>query len=188
MMKRAHFLLLILCMSFFFISLNRPPLTIDYVHIADKIVAKTAKNLCKKHNMNWIGDSAGMMDCVYMMGMSFEIRHPLDKDEARFLLTDCAEELLTAINQNKEIRPFLSHFPATTKNVHLAIFSTEKDGNSVFDPYFEVVSISKQDFINFRTKDPNKKYGYKNEYRENYKEALELVREQLKAKDASINN
>lgn len=182
-MKRIFSFLLLLCACSLLLSLKRSDQGVNYVKIADKIVAKTANTLCKKHQLSCIADSAGMMHCVYMVGMSFEIRCTLDENEARIILIDCVEELLEAINSNKEIRPFLSNYPFNEKNIHLAIFSVDKNGQDTFDPYIGSVSISKQDSITFRTKDPNNIYGYKNEYRENYQEALKTVRKQILEKD-----
>jgi hypothetical protein len=149
--------------------------TRDYEDIANEISAKVAKKLTKKHQMDWIGEGGGMMGSVYMIGLSFEIHHPLDRNEARARIIDCVEELLTAINSNEEIRPFLKNYPFTTHNVQVAIFSDFPDGKEVFDPYITVVSVDENGFITFRTKEPNKT-PYKNKYREPYSEALAMVK------------
>lgn len=115
------------------------------------------------------------MGSVYMIGLTFQIHHPMDRNEARMRIVDCVEELIKAVNENIEIRPFLKDYPFTTKNVHVAIFTNYPNGKEVFDPYIRVVSIYKSDDIYFSTKEPNK-IPYKNRYRESYKEALALVR------------
>jgi hypothetical protein len=147
----------------------------DHVAIADKIRAKVAKTLIKRHNMDWIATSAGMMGSVYMIGFSFQINHPMDRNEARCRLVDCVEELIQAVNENVEIRPFLKNYPFTTKNVKIAIFISQPDGTNVYDPDFSVVSICESNEIIFYTNEPNK-IPYKNEYHEPYQEALSLVK------------
>ncbi len=142
----------------------------DYEQIANEISANVAKKLVKKHKMNWIGEGGGMMGSVYMIGLHFQIHHPLNREEARERILDCVEELLAAVNSNQEIRPFLKNYPFTTKNVQVSIISNNK-GKDVFDPDIRVVSVFENDEIIFRTKEPNK-VPYKNVYRESYSEAL----------------
>ncbi len=147
----------------------------DYEDIANEISSKVAKKLAKKHQMDWIGEGGGMMGSVYMIGLSFQIDHSLDRDEARARIVDCVEELLAAINANEEIRPFLKSYPFTTKNVQVAIFSILADGRDVVDPYIKVVSVDQNDYVTFRTEEPNR-IAYKNKYREPYIEALTMLR------------
>ncbi len=147
----------------------------DHEDMANEISAKVAKTLCKKHNMEWVGEGGGMMGSVYTIGLSFRVYHPLDRNEARMLVVDCVEELLAAVNQNEEIRPYLKDYPFTTKNVDIAVYSSNSDGRTVFDPYITVASIYKSDTIEFATKEPNQ-VPYKNEYRESYQAALTQVK------------
>jgi hypothetical protein len=147
----------------------------DYEDMANEISAKVAKKLAKKHQMDLIGEGGGMMGSVYMIGLSFQIHHPMDRDEARARIVDCVEELLAAVNANEEIRPFLKNYPFTTKNVHLAIFSNYADGREVFDPYIRVVTVYIGDHIIFSTMEPNKE-TYKSRYREPYAEALAMLK------------
>lgn len=151
----------------------------DYADIARDIRAKVGNKLAKKHHMDLIGIGGGMMKSVYMIGLSFQIRHPLDRNEARERIIDCVEELLTTINANEEIRPFLKNYPFTTKNVQVAIFSVNADGRAVFDPYITVVSVDQSDSITFRTEAPNEKF-YKHRHREPYLEALAMLRNKQK--------
>ncbi len=163
-------LIAILTMSFsFFKSKSR-----DYEDIANEIRAKVGKKLSKKHHMNVIGVGGGMMGSVYMIGLSFQIRHPLEREEARYLIVDCTEELINAVNASEEIRPYLRDYPFTTKNVEIAIFSVQADRKEVFDPYIRVASIAESKDIYYHTKEPNK-IMYKNKYSEPYVEARAKV-------------
>ncbi len=147
----------------------------DYEDMANEISAKVAKKLIKKHQMDLIGVGGGMMGSVYMIGLSFQIHHPMDRNEARVRIVDCVEELLAAVNANEEIRPFLKDYPFTTKNVHLAIFSNYADGREVFDPYIRAVTVYISDHIIFSTMEPNKE-TYKTRCRELYSEAQSILR------------
>ena len=147
----------------------------DYADIAREIRTQIGKKLAKKHQMDLIGVGGGMMGSVYMIGLTFQIHHPMDRDEARARIVDCVEELLAAVNSNEEIRPFLKDYPFTTKNVKLAIFINYPDGREVFDPQIGIVSVDQRDSITYRTKEPNKS-SYKHRYHEPYSEALTMLR------------
>lgn len=163
-------LIAILSMSFSFFK-SKPR---DYADIAREIRSNVGKKLSKKHRINLIGVGGGMMGSVYMIGLSFQVRHRLEREEARYLVVDCTEELLAAVNSNEAIRPYLRDYPFTTKNVEIAIFSVQADRGEVFDPYIRVASISESEDIYYRTKEPNK-IRYKNEYCEPYAEARAKV-------------
>lgn len=151
----------------------------DYEVIANEITASVAKKLTKKHKMDLIGEGGGMMGSIYMIGLSFQIDHPLERSEARERILDCVEELLTAFNSNQEVRPFLKNYPFTTENVQVAIFSVTKDGREVYDPYIAVVSVDQNNYITFRTEEPNNK-SYKNRHKEPYAEALSMLKSKIK--------
>ena len=143
--------------------------------IANKITARVAKTLSKRHQMDLIGEGGGMMGSVYMIGLSFQIRHPLNRNEARARIVDCTEELLVAINSNEEIRPFLKNYPFTTDNVRLAIFSVGLKGEKLYDPHIAVVSVDQSNDITFRTEEPNNP-SYKHRHKELYSEAVAILK------------
>lgn len=156
----------------------------DHVEIASEIRAAVSKKLAKKHNMKEAGISGGMMGSVYMIGVMFQINHPMDRDEARARIVDCAEELLTAINENKEIRPYLKNYPFTTKNIKVAIFINDRDRRPVRHPNIGVVSVYESDDIHYYTKEENQ-MKYKSEIREPYAEALAIVKGKAPPKNLS---
>ncbi len=159
-------LIAILSMSFSFFK-SKPR---DYADIAREIRSNVGKKLSKKHRMNLIGVGGGMMGSVYMIGLSFQVRHPLERNEVRYLIVDCAEELINAVNANEEIRPYLRDYPFTTKNVQIFIFSSTSKGGDVYDPYIGASWIAESDKISYCTSEPSK-ITYKNKYYETYAEA-----------------
>jgi hypothetical protein len=166
-----------LAFSFNFFNKSKPR---DYADIAREIRGKVGNKLAKKHQMDFIGVGGGMMGSVYMLGLSFQIHHPLDRNEARERIIDCVEELLTAINSNEEIRSFLKDYPFTTKNVRIAIFSISKNGQPAFDPFITVVSFDQSDYITFRTKEPNK-IPYKHRHKELYSDAMVMLNRKIES-------
>jgi hypothetical protein len=153
----------------------------DYAEIAREIRAEVGTKLSKKHQMDQIGVGGGMMGSVYMIGLSFQIFHPMDRNEARMRIVDCVEELLAAVNSNEEIRPFLKDYPFTSKNVQVSIYSSYPDGREALDPYISVVSVYISDNIHFSTVEADQS-TYKHRYHEPYSEALAIVRSSMATK------
>jgi hypothetical protein len=176
-MRSSRLLIIFLFLSPFILSFSffksKPR---DYSEIAREIRSTVGKKLAKKHKMDLIGVGGGMMKSVYMIGLSFQIHHPLNRKKGRELIVDCVEELLTAINENEEIRPFLKNYPFTTKNVQIAIYVNDDNKREVFDPDFRVVSVFESDHISFSTVDRTNSMKYKNQYHEPYDKALAIVK------------
>lgn len=164
-----------LCLSFNFFK-KQPR---DYADIAREIRENVGKKLSKKHQMDLVGVGGGMMGSVYMLGLSFQIHHPMDRNEARERIVDCVEELLASVNSNQEIRPFLKNYPFTTQNVQIVIFSNYPNGKDAFDPYISTTSVYTSDTICFSTTEPNNK-SYKNRHKEPYSEALSMLKSKMK--------
>lgn len=154
----------------------------EHIRLSDVVVARTAKKLRKQYpKMRLIGTGGGYMDCVHMLAMSFDMDYPLDKKEARIVLVNCVREFLQEINQDQPLRPFLetSPEPFSVKNIEVEVFSSNPDGSWVYDPYITVASCV-NGIVRFATKDPDQKFGYKNQYEETYEEALLIVQEDSK--------
>jgi hypothetical protein len=160
-------------MSFSFFK----PKARDYADVAREIRGKAGRSLSKKHKMEFVGVSGGMMDSVYMIGLRFQMRRPMEREEARMRLVDCAEELIEAVNSNEEIRPHLQDFPFTTKNIEVVIFISDETGRGLYDPDISVVSLGESDDIYYYTNDQSNPNKYKHQYRESYQEARTKVKE-----------
>jgi len=125
----------------------------SYSDIASNIIAKVGKKMAKKHKMDFIGTSGGMIDCVRMVGFSFEINRPVSRDEARYLIVDCVEELLKAFNENEKIRPFLMNYPFTEENVDIAIYIDHPQWSGAHEPNAGIVGIYTDKYIVFKIRD-----------------------------------
>jgi hypothetical protein len=150
----------------------------DYLKTINQIKANVAEKISKKHNADWVGDGGQRIGCACKIFLAFQIRRPLNRDESRRILIDASEELLKTVNENTILRPYLRDFPFTTKNIEVVVFSSDSDGTKVYDPFITASSVFESDEIVFLTADPQQTYGYKNEYMEDYQEALEIVKQQ----------
>ena len=78
-----------------------------YVKLAHEITEKTAKELKMQKNLYLIGTGGQMMDDIQMMAMSFNYYQEVNLKTARELTVHAVNEYLSAINNNKEIKPYL---------------------------------------------------------------------------------
>lgn len=98
-----------------------------YVKLAHEITEKTAKELKAQKNLYLIGTGGQMMDDIQMMAMSFNYYQEVNLKTARELTIYAIDEYLSAINNNKEVRPYLHEYPFTAKNVEIRIFVYNPD-------------------------------------------------------------
>jgi hypothetical protein len=101
-----------------------------YVKLAHEITEKTAKKLKEQKNLYLAGTGGQMMDDIQMMAMSFDYYQEVDLKTARELIVHVINEYLSAINSNKEIKPYLHEYPFTAKNVEIRIWVFEPNGSN----------------------------------------------------------
>jgi hypothetical protein len=153
--------------------------------LANQILAKLAKQLTSKYHLRVVGDSAAMPGGVINeLGLIFDIYRALTKEEIREILVGCVEAFLQEINSNEEIRPHLKVFPFTAKNVSISLGIYQADRKEIYDPGISSAWASNGK-IRYNTKNKHQKYGYKNEYRESFEEAEQLVKEAQNRKNGS---
>ena len=145
--------------------------------LAFQIRSKIAHKLVVKYDMKVIGFSAAMpAGVINNLGLLFQVSRILTREEARVILVDGVQEFLAEVNANEEIRPYLKAYPFTAKNITVDIYMRGSKGENVYDPNIEAASAYGGK-IWYATKDKNKKYGYKSEYKESFEEAVKLVDE-----------
>jgi hypothetical protein len=167
----VYIFIVVLTSSFLFFNSK----TRDYEDIANEIRAQAGKKLAEKHKMAVVGISGGMMESVNLIGISFQTYRAIDRNEIRYILIDCVEELLKAINESEEIRSYLKNFPFTTNNIRIEMFISDTNGRWLYDPNIGVASISEDNKIYYYTTSPNAAL-FKNKYEELYEEALAIVK------------
>lgn len=121
--------------SLFFPS---PP---KYELISNKVVSQTSKNISESENLNPIGSGGSMMEDVKMLSISFITKELINKERGRELIHQCANQLISNVNQNEEIRPYLHNYPFTYKNVEIRIFNRDKNSISAVYPELSTVSL-----------------------------------------------
>ncbi len=148
----------------------------NYERIADRITARTAKKLQKELGLLCIGTGGGMMGDIYHMSMSFQYFEEVDEGKARDLLVSATQEYLSAINNDKKVRPYLHNYPFTVEGVDISIWSKEPDGHSV--PFDKIACFGvTKGVVDYSLDQPGNK-PYVVIHKEPYAEALKIVEEQ----------
>lgn len=82
---------------------------------------------------------------IEMLAMSFNYYQEIDLNSARSLIIYSVNEYLSDINNNKEIKPYLSNYPFTSKNIETRIFIYGPDRRKL--PPEKIGYISSRDGI-----------------------------------------
>lgn len=143
--------------------------------LVNSILAQTAKIIKDKYNIKPCGMGVAMPGGpIKEVTLCFDTKYPYTKEQLRELLIKSSAELLRQMNENKEIQEFLKERPFAINNVEIVIYNHDENGFGLKDPEISVANIS-QGKLNYSTINPEDSFKYKNEYEENYEEALKAL-------------
>jgi len=144
----------------------------SYDEISNNLMAKTSQHLEKKYRMKQIGfGKAGRKT----LSLSFQIRRPLEKKEARTILVDSVQEFFKDVNHDEKIRQYLDVYPFSAKNIEVLIFIHKPDGSNFYHPNLSVVSASEGEIV-YSTDDPENENRYKSEETESFEDAVKILK------------
>ena len=112
-------------------------------------------------------------DLIKEFSFSLKSQKLVNINQARALTIRCVEQLLSMVNQNEEIRPFLEFFPFRPSGVDLTLTFPPFDKS---DPYSDKVYISTIFFMNSKIYYLQYDHEKKDDdfiFEETYEEALE---------------
>lgn len=112
----------------------RPPKHVrdeDYEEIADRVTDRVAKQFREEKLLNCIGTGGRMMNDIQMMSMNFLCYNEVSLSVARQLLIIAVREYLSAINESKEIRPYLHNYPFREQDVEIRIWIQDPKDSSL---------------------------------------------------------
>lgn len=147
-----------------------------HVQEAERIIRIYTKQMKKDRALYAIGTGGAMMYDVQEITLHFVSYAKLDVAQAREVFVDCCEGLITTVNADEKIRPFLRDYPFTIKNADIMISFQKKSGGHVDSEYVAFVCCSKN-FIHYAYHD-NDKDMLTRITKEPYEEALRIVKEQ----------
>lgn len=143
----------------------------------NKLLGQVAKDFKKRYKMQPIGTNIAMpRGSVKLLGLHFEIRHPLTKEEIRQILIKRGEEFLMIINSNEEIRPYIKRYPFEIEDINIAIFITDENRREIYDPGIGTAQISRGKLTYCTTPEENS-LRYESIISESYEEALIAIQE-----------
>lgn len=145
-----------------------------YMLIAEQIQSELERTLSEKYNMRVIGTVDGLAGRVNYLGLHFQIQGPLSMERLREITVGCIEAFLVALNENEEIRPYLSSYPFTAKGIDIGIFAIDASGREIFEPDIGVVSAF-HGIIQYITIDRSASHEHRTIKTESYDDALAIV-------------
>jgi hypothetical protein len=149
----------------------------------DEIRNNIIKKYTKKYGLRVCAISDEMPSgVIYSTGIGFTIDQPISKQKARQILVECVQEYIQAMNNKKEIRPYLKDFPVTAKNIEVNLFIHDTNGDILFYPNIGMASVFLGS-IEYKTRDPKDKYTYKTVEEETFEEAVIKAKEELPKED-----
>lgn len=139
-----------------------------------KIIDQTVQEIKQEYGFFPIG--VGMSGRFKGVGISFQLYRPMEKNEARAIVFDCAKKLLKNIQSSEEIQPYLESQPFSLENVGITLYSVKEDYHLFPHPNIGVVKIGRDGLL-FRTQDPDDKFKYKEVTEESFEEARTKIAE-----------
>jgi hypothetical protein len=140
---------------------------ISYTEIQHKVALK----LLKEENLRAIGSGVQGMDQIKMLALSFCYYEPVEEEKARELLLIAINELISAVNEDERIRPYLHNYPFDARNVEIAIFLHNPDGSKTSEGKFRVISAT-DGILEYQIDDP-RSVLFTTLFEETYEEAIE---------------
>ncbi|WP_241209014.1 MULTISPECIES: hypothetical protein [Parachlamydia] len=102
--------------------------------IIEDLLSKTEKKIVKKYGnkLKFCGIHViNTGDFIERIGLMFNTRQPLSKEELREILVESAHELLYQVNNCISILPYLKNIPFGIEDIQIVIFNNYGDGRSV---------------------------------------------------------
>lgn len=139
------FLTLSLCLGIFGLSC-----TSKHQRPQDKVLhqlmSESIENISAKYHLRVIGSGSASMENIQKITLIFESNKKLHEEEAEQLISYCTEMVLNTFNSNAKVKPYLSSYPLTSKNLQISIaFLAEPEGTYVSKEYIASARVYEGD-------------------------------------------
>lgn len=142
--------------------------------LVDQIQSKVIATIEKQYPLHSCGSGAAMPDGpIRELTLCFSSKN-LNRDELRFMLVRCAQELLREVQSTNGINDYLYKPPFKISDIQIIIYNHDKDGRELLDPLIGSAEISRG-ILTYDTVDPINTLRYKNTFSETYEEALKIL-------------
>lgn len=108
--------------------------TPKHMQIADEFMSSFKNEMCTSKGLYAFGSGGSFLDAINEYSFYFISFEEVDLNMARKKLVETTETLLNEINSDEKMRPYLSRFPFTCKDVDVIIsFRKLRDSNQYVD-------------------------------------------------------
>lgn len=142
--------------------------------VVNKLLSEIAITCEKKYKIKTVGTNVSMPGGdVRLLGLDFQVRGPLSKEEIRKILLDLAHDFLEVVNSDEWVKPYLTNYPFEIKNIEIALFINDSKGQRLDDPYIGIAQIFCNcfEYLTLITTDIS---SIQSKFKETYEEALKL--------------
>lgn len=143
-----------------------------------RVVKQASKKIQNKYGVALNQVSGSVQPKFDLIGLGFSHYGLLSKQEIRKIVVGSKEILLQEMNASEEWRPYLEEwgrYPCGFNEASIILFVFDRDGEEPHHPNI-AVSASYSDNIVYKTKSPDKEYGYFEKLQEPYEVALAIIR------------
>jgi hypothetical protein len=159
--------------SFFLLGCSSPKNSvqeINYVHFSNKVVNQFCDEMKKKFGLICTGSGGSFAYDIQSISLMFISDKIANREEARKLEVIVVESFLKAINENREIRPYLREHPFTPDRANISI--SFRDNKKELDKDGDLTSVFQaKNTLFFHYNDSSNELEYRTE-KEPYEEAL----------------
>jgi hypothetical protein len=96
----------------------------------------------RQRNLYAVGIGSSIPENVEKFIIRFKSQEYLTQDQARNLMVHCANDLLISINSDREVRPYLHHYPFTSEDIDIMICFVDDHDQLLQYPFIGLVSIA----------------------------------------------
>ena len=149
-----------------------------HVKYAYKEISKFRKSAREKYGVVLMGHGGAFRKKINKINLTFYIQKEQSIDEMRDLMVHLANDFLTQINSNDEIRPYLVEYPFRVERLHFGVLIFDSKKKFIVNPANSIEKLAVGRLLNGRLN-----YSIRNEeqenlqliYQETFEEALEKV-------------
>jgi hypothetical protein len=132
------FLLIFVCILVFRVSNRSSAYNVSIERLLNEM-AHVAKS---KYGLSCSSKGGAFLNDVQELSLSFNSTgRMLGINESRVLLLECTRDCIEVVNNDKEIRPFLNHYPFTENGLSIGISFYDDYTNRVSPEYIARVSL-----------------------------------------------
>lgn len=145
-----------------------------YGQLAQKEMNAHSDEMCRKYGFEVAGTGGSFTTDIRSVYLMYVCKQHLSLQQARRLYVSVVEDLVTRLNANRNIRPFLHEYPITGKNIEIDLSFENRDGTSFKNN--EVAFISNMDgkgIVYYVSQEGSDRIEIL--HRESYEEALRIV-------------